>query len=181
MNDIMLDLETMGTTSNAAIVAIGAVKFNPETGELGERFYTAVDLESSKLSGGIVDPETVQWWSTQSEQARKALENGISLPQALADFAAWVGVNRRVTVMWGNGSDFDNVILGNSYRRLGFTHAQLPWSYGNNRCFRTMKALYFDVPYPERVGVQHHALDDAVTQATHLLAIFQVHNARKAG
>lgn len=32
MNDLMIDLEAMGTKPNAPIVAIGAVFFNPMTG-----------------------------------------------------------------------------------------------------------------------------------------------------
>jgi hypothetical protein len=46
MNNLMLDLETMGNKPNAPIVAIGAVFFDPATGELGPQFYTAVNLAS---------------------------------------------------------------------------------------------------------------------------------------
>ena len=46
MKHIMLDLETMSTASNAAIVAIGAVEFEPETGKLGREFYCNVSLAS---------------------------------------------------------------------------------------------------------------------------------------
>lgn len=47
MKHVMLDLETMGSGPRAAIVAIGACCFEPETGRIGETFYQAIDLESS--------------------------------------------------------------------------------------------------------------------------------------
>jgi len=47
MLDVMLDLETMGNGSSAAIIAIGAVEFDMVEGTLGNEFYSVVDLDSS--------------------------------------------------------------------------------------------------------------------------------------
>ena len=47
MNHLMIDLETMGNKPNAPIVSIGAVFFEPSTGELGDEFYRVVSLKSS--------------------------------------------------------------------------------------------------------------------------------------
>ncbi|MFM9673750.1 3'-5' exonuclease, partial [Streptomyces galilaeus] len=69
MNHVMLDLETMGQGNNAAIVAIGAVFFEPTTGEIGDTFYRKIDLESAAQYGEI-DPNTVLWWLKQSDAAR---------------------------------------------------------------------------------------------------------------
>ncbi|MEX5768833.1 3'-5' exoribonuclease [Serratia nematodiphila] len=41
MNHLMLGLETLGKKPSAPILTIGAVLFNPHSGELGEQFYTA--------------------------------------------------------------------------------------------------------------------------------------------
>lgn len=49
---VMVDLETMGKKSNAPVVSIGAVIFDPETGFLGETFYKVVSLESA-VSWGL--------------------------------------------------------------------------------------------------------------------------------
>jgi len=51
MNEVMLDLETMGQGPDAAIVAIGAVAFDPVTHWLGDPFYRLVDLESAVVTG----------------------------------------------------------------------------------------------------------------------------------
>lgn len=42
MNNLMIDLETMGKNKDAPIVSIGAVFFTPETGDIGQEFYAVV-------------------------------------------------------------------------------------------------------------------------------------------
>ena len=64
----MLDLETMGKGPSAAIVTIGAVFFDPMTGELGAEFEAHIDLRDSARFGEI-DPDTVLWWLGQSDEA----------------------------------------------------------------------------------------------------------------
>jgi len=166
MKHIMLDLETMSTTSNAAIVAIGAVEFEPATGELGREFYHNVSLASCQDAGLDVEAGTVMWWLTRSEDARQALtETRLSLIGALSDFEHFTHLVRvdEEFCIWGKGSDFDNVILANAYRALGL---QAPWKYKNNRCVRTILALVPDAcDGVESEGTKHNALDDAIYQA----------------
>jgi exodeoxyribonuclease VIII len=66
MQDIMLDLETMATTRDAAIVAIGAVEFDAASGLIGDRFYVPVDLVSSVSAGGRIDADDAE---TQARHA----------------------------------------------------------------------------------------------------------------
>ncbi len=42
----MIDIETMGNMSHSAIVSVGAVRFDLETGKTGATFYMNVDLQS---------------------------------------------------------------------------------------------------------------------------------------
>lgn len=168
-SDIMLDLETMGTGPSAAIIAIGAIEFNAEAGELGRTFYEVIDLESSVGTGGVIDADTVLWWLAQSEPARQELTrtDRAHILSALPRFSAWLrGAGESVRI-WGNGSAFDNVILAEAYRRVGLP---VPWDFRNDRCYRTIKAHYPHIPFA-RIGVHHNALDDARTQAEHLIAI----------
>jgi len=171
MQDVMIDLETMGQGPDAAIVAIGAVEFNRETCELGATFYTAVDLESSVRAGGVIDAGTVMSWLRQSAEARAALSvaEAVQLPTALAAFSGWLRGRADLSKVriWGNGADFDNVILGNAYRRLQLLQ---PWKFWNSRCYRTWKSEHRDVAM-ERAGVHHNALDDAISQAQHMLQV----------
>ena len=162
MNNIMLDLETMGNTSNSAIIAIGAVRFNED---VIDRFYEVVDLKSCTDVGLEIEPSTVMWWMQQSEEARdKFKAEAISLNEALIKFAKWIGED---AIVWGNGAAFDNVILANAYRKILYPQ---PWKFWNDRCYRTVKNLHPEIEM-ERVGTYHCAVDDAESQARHLMRI----------
>ena len=171
MPNIMLDLETMGTSSDAAIVAIGAVVFVGN--RLEEKFYATIDLKSSFDNGGVIAPDTVLWWLKQSDEARGAFaKDGGTIINALDTFSAWViSVKNKYqddAKIWGNGASFDNVILASAYHSAGIKQ---PWSFWNDRCFRTLKNIYPDVEAAERQGTHHNALSDAVYQAAHAIEI----------
>ena len=59
------------------------------------------------------------WWLQQSDEARSAFkQKGVSMRKALQDFNEYIDAigNRDEIRIWGNGSDFDNVILTSAYR-----------------------------------------------------------------
>ena len=165
MNNIMLDLETMGTSADAAIIAVGAVRFDTE---VTDRFYKVVDLQSSVDAGLTISASTVMWWMQQSDEARaKFKAPGEPLTDVLLSFSEWVGEDAD---MWGNGADFDNTILSTAYR---LTDIQQPWKFWRNKCYRTIKGLYPNIKL-ERTGIYHCAVDDAESQANHLIKILAV-------
>ncbi|MED8828733.1 3'-5' exoribonuclease [Escherichia coli] len=64
---LMIDLETMGKKSNAPIVVIGAVFFDPQTGEIGPTFYIVISLVDALIQfrefiNEYSDEEFVQVW-----------------------------------------------------------------------------------------------------------------------
>lgn len=90
---LMVDLETMGSGPDAPIVSIGAVYFDPSTGNTGAEFYQVVSLESSMTFGMKPDASTIQWWLKQSSEARSAIlvDEAMGLRETLellADFIA---------------------------------------------------------------------------------------------
>ncbi|GIA24021.1 3'-5' exoribonuclease [Vibrio cholerae] len=179
MKNLMIDLETMGKSSNAAIVAIGACFFEPSTGEIGEKFSRIISLESSQQFG-LVDASTVLWWMKQSSEAREVLNSreAVHIKQALHDFRQFTNDGLSQPLVWGNGSSFDCVILKNTIIQcLGEQY--VPWQFWNERDVRTMvdlgkNLLGFD---PKRdmpfEGIRHDALSDAVHQAKYVPAIYQ--------
>jgi hypothetical protein len=181
MLEVMLDLETMSTSSNSAIVSIGAVKFDPrgEIGVLGDPanaeyqpFYCTVNLASCIDAGMHVSGATVMWWLEQEEAAQKALsaEPHWPIEKALGEFWIWFGGESLPT--WGNGADFDCVVLHNAYEKL---HGAAPFKYHDRRCFRTMKSLFPNAAYVKPT-LAHHALSDAEAQAVHLQKLFNFIN-----
>jgi hypothetical protein len=170
MQDVMIDLETMGTGPDAAIVAIGAVSFDIGTGQIGRKFYAVVDLASSVKSGGQIDADTVLWWLKQSDEARGEFDRiGEGHLNALLRFSEWMQAEDATDKLkvWGNGAAFDNAILAGAYKRENLSP---PWKFWNDRCYRTVKALHPSVSM-ERTGTHHNALDDAESQALHLMAM----------
>lgn len=171
MNRIMLDLETLDTGPRSTILSIGAVRFTTNILDMPywDNFYVVVKPNQSKW-GRTISADTVFWWLNQSDAARGALTNGkqaIELDQALNEFAAFATGPGNVDEMWGNGADFDNVILGSAFADVDIKR---PWSYGRNRCFRTLKNIGIKLPPGagiERHGTHHNALDDAMYQAAY--------------
>jgi hypothetical protein len=164
-NNVMVDLETMGDGANAAIVSIGAVRFNEEG--ITDKYYQIVDLQSCIDSGLVVTGSTIQWWLKQSDQAREEIaQRGIHLAAALQDFTTWLGDD---VILWGNGASFDNVILASAYRAVSH---RLPWKFWNDRCYRTVKNQFPEIKL-DRTGTHHNAVDDAYSQAWHLIEMAQ--------
>ncbi|EGQ0035205.1 exonuclease, partial [Escherichia albertii] len=80
-NHLMIDLETMGKNHDAPIISVGAVFFEPQTGDLGPEFSKTINLETA---GGVIDRDTIKWWLKQSREAQSAiLTDEIPLDDAL--------------------------------------------------------------------------------------------------
>lgn len=172
MSHIMIDLETMSTEPNAAIVAIGAVVVDLENNRLGEEFYRRISLESSVLSGGVIDPRTVIWWLKQDRLARREIYSAsATIVNSCTGFMEFIKRNGGADniKVWGDGASFDNVILTTTFKRLAMEE---PWRYWNERCYRTVKNMYPHIKSNNQ-GTEHNALDDAKSQANKLLVIYQ--------
>ncbi|GDO96353.1 exonuclease [Escherichia coli] len=172
---LSLDLETMGKNPDAPIDSVGAVFFDPQTGEMGPEFSKTIDLETA---GGIIDRGTIKWWLKQSREAQSAiLTDEIPLNDALLQLREFIDENSGefFVQVWGNGATFDNVILRRSYERQGIP---CPWRYCNDRDVRTMVALGLVMDFDARTtipfeGERHNALNDARHQAKYVSAIWQ--------
>ncbi|ELO4885495.1 3'-5' exoribonuclease [Escherichia coli] len=172
---LSVDLETMGTNPDAPINSIGGKFFDPATGEMGPEFSKAIDLETS---GGIIDRKTIKWWAKRSREAQSAIfTDEIPLDDALLQLREFINENsgESFVQIWGNGANFDNVILRRSYERQDIP---CPWRYCNDRDVRTIVELGNSIGFDVRMaipfeGVPHNALDDARHQAKQVSAIWQ--------
>ncbi len=174
---LMVDLETMSNKGDAAIVSIGAVAFEPSTGEIGPTFYQVVDLRSCERAGLHIDADTVLWWMRKGSEARAAIiADGSDLSLALSNLCKFSRKNLTDDVqVWGNGVDFDNVILRNAYGAVGLDPF---WKFYNNRDVRTIVELGRNAGIdPKKTlqfeGEQHNALADAIHQAKYVSIIHQ--------
>jgi hypothetical protein len=161
--NVMLDLETFGTRPGAALRSIGAVMFDPNSGEIGTEFYANISDASCREAGLHVDPETVKWWAKQNQRAQDALLiKQRTLTEVALEFEAWWRKNRAVFV-WSHGANFDEPIWSAAMYAIG---RKVPWKYWDARCTRTVYDVTgFDPRSVRRAGTYHNALDDARHQA----------------
>lgn len=170
---LMIDIETFGVSSDAPILSIGAITFNPfldEPLKNNRFFYTKIELESS-LRNGKFERETFEWWLKQDTEVLMDLLDPIySLPyrDALEYFKEFCEDLPNVNV-WANGSMFDIRILEHHFNK---NDIKIPWNFQNIRDCRTIEWMSNynnrkreDI---ERKGNHHNALDDAKYQAEYI-------------
>ena len=167
--DIMLDLESLGTRPDCAILTIGAVKFDPYTPDsFGDSLYHRIDVDEQLALGREIQEDTLRWWSTQADDVREeALGEGnrVSLETLYKDLNRFcVGVD----AIWCQGPAFDIVILENIYRQMGWP---TPWQFWQIRDSRTLFQVHGDPREKGKAGL-HNALEDCISQAQGVQQIF---------
>lgn len=169
--DIMIDLETLATSTDAAILTIGAVKFDPFGRELKEpameSFYVRVDIDSCDEIGLVTSDDTIDWWSRQDQAAQDEAfnpEGRIHIREAMNQLYKFCWGAHRV---WSNGSGFDIVICETIFKRI---EKATPWQFWQTRDCRTAFDLGIN---PNRPPVlKHHALEDAWNQAVGIQNVY---------
>lgn len=185
LTDIMVDIETLGTSPNAMIVQIAAVRFDPATRLISSpegAFNFHVKPTGSPAIDGDMDFDTVRWWLSQEPAAQQrvfapATGFGGHVGTGVMAFCAWVEQQGPFEHVWANAPTFDLVLLKrtfdrtlDSFPRIGMEGDQplrrWPFTYKDERDFRTLKTIgrRLGVPEPVRVGVSHDALDDCFHQ-----------------
>jgi len=165
----MLDLESLGTRPDCAILTLGAVKFDPfEVDRFGDGLYFRIDVNEQLELGREVQEDTLEWWGRQAEDVREEAlgETGrISLTdmyQQLNRFLVGVGN------IWCQGPAFDIVILENIYRQMGWP---TPWQFWQIRDSRTLFGVHGDPREKNKAGL-HNALEDCISQAQGVQEIY---------
>lgn len=161
MKNVMIDIETLSTADNAAVIAIGACTF--DASGFGDPFEIQID---PRLSPGDRNRDTYHWWKGQDRAVFDRMMGGRTTPwAAVSDFREWLEPHKRCCV-WANPPQFDIVILRNFFATCG---EEWPMHWRNERDVRTILRLaddngirYHDA-YEETTA--HDALSDARAQA----------------
>jgi hypothetical protein len=136
--DVMIDIETLSTEVNAAIVSISAKKFNPWSEEDGETCTIFVDVDDCKALGLHESESTLNWWKTNDVEVYNFNFNSqprCSLKIALQKLCDFVHGCQR---FWCQGMNFDAVILDHACKVAGVTP---PWKFWQWRDARTIAKL----------------------------------------
>lgn len=159
----MIDIETLSSQPDAAIIAIGICIFDEE--EILDHQEILIDPQ---LAPGHRDPKTIDWWNEQEQGTRQRMMSGTVKPwDACLGIIDFFDQNPGVKTMWANPPSFDIIILRYLFRLYD---RPFPIHYTGERDFRTIKKMAEEVgvdysePYDER-RFAHDAVDDAITQA----------------
>ena len=174
MNDLMIDLETLGTSNNAVIVQIGACFFDRYTGivETGIRYNISID---SCLAYGLqVDGGALEFWLNQKN--RTWLDNQKPLKDVLEHFKKYIMqqegiINSKNITTWAHAT-FDFPILINAFKK---TKVYFPIGYRSLRDIRTLVDLSGGYkPLEETEEATHDALDDCKRQVRYCTKAFNI-------
>ena len=173
LQHIVLDIETASLTTNAAILTLAAVPFDPwepsesvfrktmrrinKKGDNGllPCFSQRVDLTSCFLKQMDIDPKTAEWWAKQSEEARRELlaDEAHVISDVVVNFCQYIDrvlkqSGKEEIRLWMQGLDFDVPIFKNALRKTANTSY---WhvGYQNCRCARTLVHDYIERVHPE--------------------------------
>ena len=166
MNDIMLDIETLGTGNNSIVIQIGAVYFNRDAGELGKELSVNITLQSCFDVGLKADSGSLKFWFNQP-QPYSWLNSPIDLNKALQLLREFYD---KKALVWSH-STFDFPRLAEAYTAIGQGFA-LP--YRNLRDIRTLVDLS-GIEYKKDVKgdpKNHDALDDCKYQVKYCVKAF---------
>lgn len=165
----MLDLETLGVSPNSIILTIGCVYFKQNNNS--STFYKRVDIDSCRNYGLQSDSSTLEFWNSQSPEAKKEAFEGKreELKSVLIEFNNWIqSHNLFKHIVWANSPCFDCIILENAYKATGVSY---PFKFWNYRDLRTTASIC--EIQPSKATVQHHSLSDCFAQIKTLELCFQ--------
>jgi hypothetical protein len=180
--DYSVDIETLATSSNAVVLTIGIVVFDPNEQDTVEQLTSralevAVPVAPQLAAGRIIDPATLAWWFEQSDAARKSVIPAFreeidvgSVPSVLGPIALYVSQQTQGRgCFWANPPTFDLAILDSLYSMFGLGLFVRDHRAGRDvrTLLRTVGEIHpsFD-PWPSGSALTaHSAKDDAVAQA----------------
>lgn len=188
--DVMIDIETLATSSNAAVIQIGACTFDEKS-----EFLVSIDPNGYDGRCGLeewhdkdyrIDERTVAWWEEQGEAARESLQiNQVANPSiALHELEKWLkstGFQKSYRTsgrsVWANGVQFDISILRYMYLVERGDNNATPWHYRQEKDLRTLFRLFAnhfpkgDMNRLRRGLVKHRADHDCIAQVRSLRKI----------
>ena len=177
---VMLDIETLHTVPGGVILQVGAVEFDPGTGDTGASYIANIRVDSSIKAGLNIKGDTLKWWMNQSEAARKSLYD----PAPVNLESAMGGLNSFLAdaTVWCHAT-FDLPFVAVALEAAGFGPS---WKYNAYVDLRTLwrltgfDAMTFNESYSgeEETGAAHSALGDCRRQAKAVKAAYDAAKAR---
>lgn len=130
---LMIDIETLSTRNDAAVIAIGA-----SVSRFGKIEKTQGMYIDPRLAIGHRSIETLEFWADQPPDVRAKVWGGINNVEKALTWLDDLYRQYKPDEVWANSPQFDLVILRYAYRAVG---RDAPWHFTGERDFRTLKNL----------------------------------------
>jgi hypothetical protein len=174
----LLDIETLGTMSDSAILSVGMVVVDSvkdyEYKDLIENgFYETLDIKTQVDDGRKIYKDTLEWWGTQGEGAGSVLNpssediHWSKLLPLMKKYLLDNGANLNTILVYARGSHFDFSILHDLFKNTGNeTSDTLPWKFWNIHDSKTVQITLLDKKIDVKPDgfIHHHALHDAARE-----------------
>ena len=176
MNEMMVDIESLGLENNSVMLSVGWCVFSKTHGvSLKSVDGCRINVASELLLGAVIDEDTVSWWNNQSHEARQQIDRGMTVS---TDFAMMhlrdEFIENRCQTVWAKGPQFD---IENIKWHMDKVDIEAPWTHSQVRDSRTLlkttRLLHPDMNDLVFGGTQHVAQDDAVFQALEVLECYK--------
>ncbi len=180
MNDLSIDIETLGTLVDSQILSIGMAMFDIKTGEVGKTIYLPIEItDNEKINASL---GTIKFWVSQAQNNPDSVQGLLQpgaidkvsyfksypLREALVKVSDFVNSNNPENI-WANGTKFDLGMLEYQFQNH---NKKIPWKYNSDCCLRTLRkfAGNIDVDTKEYNLISHNALGDAIWQGLYISA-----------
>ena len=201
--NIMIDLETLSTRTNASVISIAAVEFGLN-GDTGRKMILKIKPSEWGKYDRHIDGNTIAWWMGQDADAVKNLfakdgedftlldalshlfdfvkECDMPIPitqeqEMTASFMSsfrYSDVKDKKIKVWGNGSTMDITILQSAYE---YFNMPIPWQYWAVNDVRTIVDLNPEIKKNCTFeGVKHNPIDDCKHQIKYLTETIKTFN-----
>lgn len=163
----MVDIETMGTEIDCAIVSIAIKNFDPHRNLVSndDCIYVEFDWQNQ---GRVICPETHKWWKGLPKQSQAALNGTTDLADGLMAILDWYPKGNKI---WANPPLFDIGFIQNACAE---EMVEEFWDHWNLRCYKTIRETWRDFRGeigPPATVVTHHAMEDVDHQIKTLCRI----------
>ena len=182
MISAMIDLETLSTQPDAAVLSIGVAIF--DTSRVTDSIGWAISLEDVH---GDVDMNTLKWWlHPDRDPAREFSFTGTYKPFTVGFELKTFLAKHNPQEYWANDPEFDLVVLRQWWKRQNARSSENTRSphmgedpmgrtgYRMSRSYRTIIAecvrLGYDTEDLKGSYVAHNPIEDAVSQARAVIA-----------
>lgn len=168
--NLMIDLETLGTSVDSVILSIGYAIFTYEDGiiDSGEIYPSIVEQHRM---GRAMSSETVDWWHSNSPREFERLLNIPGRWRCSEVSHFFRRLELTMGEVWANSPSFDLSILRD------YLGGEVFWPYYDERDFRTLKNLpgcrkVYEAHKAQYKGI-HNSKDDAVFQARVVVSCYR--------